>query len=530
MERKTLFHRHILLFVTALSATMCQAQTSVAPRLLLSVVVDQLRSDLIETFMPLYCDGGFKKLLSEGRVYEQAQYPFANPDRSSAVASLYTGCSPYQNGIVGERCMNRTSLRPEMSVRDNDCTGIMTDNRVSPRGVCVSTLADELKVGSDGKSLVISIAPFADAAVFAAGHDANAAVWIDDKTGRWCTSSYYRSLPPFAASMNSQQPLSERIKYGWTPVSDLVGNFNYLTSRGMKIPFNHHFKGDSCFVHFKTSALVNEWVGRTTSVCLQSSGLGIDDITDLLSVTFYAGNYKHASANAMPMEIQDTYVRLDYALASLIKECEQLVGKERLLVMLTSTGYCDGDEPSLERFRIPTGTFSMVRAASLLNMYLSAVYGNEQWVETHYRKQIFLNHKLIESKGVNIAEMLERCSDFLIQMSGVEDVYTSHRLSLGAWTPGIRSLRNSINPKLSGDIILDVQPGWHVVDEDKGETSYESESLITFPVIFYGGDVEAAKVSTAIETDCVAPTISRAIRIRAPNACAVSPMRLREKY
>ena len=516
-----------VLLATLFAANLCMAQTSECPRLVVCVTVDQLRSDYMESFMPLFSGGGFKKLLSEGRIFSQAQFPFSRPDRASATACIYSGCSPYQNGVVGEKWMNRQLLRPVYSVDDERYNGVMTADKSSPRQIGVSTLTDELKVSTDGRALVYSIAPFRDAAVFSAGHAANSAVWIDDYTGKWCTSTYYGGLPTWAAALNEHLPLSERVKQEWTPFSDLVGNFNYISSRGMREPFSHRFSPGRQYIEFKTSGLVNEEVGKAASACIQSSGVGIDDVTDLLAVTFYAGNFCHNSANALPMEMQDIYVRLDYALESLIKEAEAAVGKEHVMFVLTSTGYCDEEPPSLEQYRIPTGEFSVVRATSLLNMYLGAVYGQERWIETHYGNQIFLNHKLVEDKGININEMLERCSAFLIQMSGVEDVYTSQRLALGAWTPGIKSLRNSINPKFSGDIILDVQPGWHVVDEDLGERHYERESYMAFPVIFYGANIDRAEIETPIETDCIAPTIARAIRIRAPNASSASPLVLK---
>lgn len=522
--RNTYRMKHIYIIIALLSSNICIAQTD-TPRLVVSIVVDQLRSDLLEAFSPMYGDGGFKRLLTEGRVYQEAQYPFVRPDRASAVATLYSGCAPYSNGVVGARWFDRQSLRPVYSAYDPNTTGIGTAEGASPRQLAVSTLTDELKIATGGSGIVFAISPFRDAAIYSAGHAANAAVWIDDNTGQWCTTSYYGGLPSWADGMNKSLPLSERIKNEWEPVNELVGNFDYFTTRKMREPFKHKFTGEKKYVEFKTSGLINEEVGRMATVALQSSGMGLDAVTDILALTFYAGNYQHKSCTEMPIEQQDIYVRLDRVIADIIDRTEQIAGKGRVLFILTSTGYQDEDVPSLERYHIPTGSFSMVRAASLLNMYLGAVYGQERWVEAHYGSQIFLSHKLIEDKSLNINEMLERCADFLIQMSGVKDVYTSQRLALGAWTPGIKSLRNSINPKYSGDIILDIQPGWHLLNEDLNESIYVREGHIAFPIIFYGSGICKGEDHTPVETDCVAAAAARMMRIRVPNACSASPLR-----
>lgn len=251
----------------------------------------------------------------------------------------------------------------------------------------------------------------------------------------------------------------------------------------------------------------------------------MDGVTDILNVTYYAGNYDHRSVSTCPMEMQDTYVRLDYQLADLINAVENRVGEGRALFVITSTGYTDSeDEQDLSRYRIPTGTFSITRAQLLLNMYLIAVYGEGQYVEMCRGNELYLNLKLIENRNLNLAEILERCSTFLIQLSGVRDVYTSHRLALGAMTPGISKLRNAYNPKCSGDILIQVSPGWVLVNETTHEKTISRESYMAFPLFIWGCNVPAAVVDTPVTVDMLAPTLSKAIRIRAPNACNLAPL------
>ena len=522
--------QHHLLTSLAMLMVMMSAGAQTAPnvpRLVVNVVIDQLRTDYLEAFSPLYGESGFRRLMGKGRVYSQAEYPFALPDRASAVAALMSGATPYENGIVGERWLNRSTLHPVTCVADKEHTGHFTQEQVSPVNLAVTTITDELKVATEGKALVYSVAPNSDAALFAAGHAGDGAFWIDDETGHWCTTSYYNYQPNWLSYYNSSNHVSSEINsLVWEPLNDLVGNFNYFVSGGMKKPFRHAFKGDRRFRQFKASALVNEEVNDFVSHCLQNSLLGIDPITDFLSVVYYAGNFDNRTVADYPMEMQDTYVRLDDQLGRLINMVEKKVGRERVLFVVTSTGYSDAEQTGedLSRYRIPSGEFNITRAQLLLNMYLSAVYGQGQYVEASMANQLYFDLKGIEKKNINLSDLLERSADFLIQLSGVRDVYTSQRLAQGAWTPGIRNLRNAYNPRCSGDILIQVAPGWVLVNEQTGERLQHRESYMGFPLYFYGLDIEPEVVQQPVTVDRVAPTLARCMRIRAPNACSVAPL------
>lgn len=515
----------LLTAMSVLPVREASAAGTGVPRVVVSILVDQLRADYMNAFMPLYGQEGFVRLLKEGRVYSQAEYPHYRPDRASAAATLATGTTPYNHGVIGERWLDRETLRPVYCVDDKNYAGLQTVDASAPTYLGVSTVGDELKVATEGKAIVYGIAPYRDAAILSAGHAANGAVWIDDRTGRWCSTSYYGTSLPSWVSVLNNNALADRLKsLVWEPTNDLVGNFSYFLSGGMKKPFAHKFTGERRFSSFKTSGLVNAEVSRAAAQCMSGTLMGSDDVTDYLSVTFYAGNLDHRTASESPMELQDTYVRLDMALAQLIQSVESKVGQGKALFVLTSTGYADEETADLSAYRIPTGTFDVERASALLNMYLAAVYGQGKYVEATFGTQLYLNHKLIEQKQINLAEMLERVQDFLLQLSGVKDVYTSSRLLQGAWTPGISRMRGSYNPRYSGDVLIEVAPGWHYTNPTAREDQLVRESYIPFPVIFFGSGIEAETLGTPVTIDCIAPTLSKAIRIRAPNACNVAPL------
>ena len=193
-------NRYVTAALVAITATATQAQTlNPAPKLVVNITVDQLRSDYIEAFAPLYTENGFRKLLKQGKIFENVSYAFTPIDRASAIATIQTGATPYYNGIVGEKWLDRNTLQPITCDSDPKF-------QYSPNHIVSSTLGDELKIATEGGALVYAIAPFRNAAILSAGHAADGAIWIDED-GKWTTSTYYsKDLPKWAKVFNETNP------------------------------------------------------------------------------------------------------------------------------------------------------------------------------------------------------------------------------------------------------------------------------------------------------------------------------------
>lgn len=518
-------HRYQLLTSLVALMALMSAESQAAqqmPRLVVNIVVDQLRSDCMEAFSGMYGEKGFNRLLSEARVYGQVEYPFSQTDRASAVATLMSGATPYEHGIIASRWLDRATLCPKHSVDDPLYAPFGVSENGSAVNLAVSTLSDEMKVASGGKAYVYSVSPFREAAILSAGHAADGAFWISDQTGEWTGTSYYGKAPQWFSAYDATDPTTMRIdKAVWQPLAATEQE----EKRGGKTSyFKYPFKGSSRFRDFKTSGLINEEVNRLALHCVREAGLGLDDVADLLNITYYAGNYQHSMATERPQELIDIYRRLDIALGEMMEQIEQQVGKDNVLFVLTSTGYADDNSADLSQYRVPTGQFSINKAQMLLNMYLVAVYGEGQYVEASMGNQLYLNQKLIEQRGLNMAELLERCQDFLIQMAGVRDVFTSRRLALASADRIINRMRNGYNPRCSGDILVQVAPGWHLVNDNMQEDRIIRDSYLNFPLFFLGPNVKAEKIETPVTIDQVAPTIAKSIRIRAPNGCSSRPL------
>ena len=514
-----------LLAMMAIAGLQAQ-EVSAVPKLVVGLTIDQLRLEYIEAFSAMYGERGFKRIWKEGRVYRNAEYDFINVDRSSAVAAIYTGAMPHLNGIVGDHWLDRSTLRVINSVDDTHYMGHYTSECTSPVRLKVSNLSDELMVATQGTAETYSIAPTRDMAVLSAGHASKGAFWINDETGKWSGTTYYDHFPSWVSNYNDRQGLDSRIAgITWTPYYP-VSSYKYLISETKQTAFKHKFTDDrqNKFRKFKTSPYVNEEVNRLVNACLNATPIGQDLVPDLLNVAYYAGNYDHKPSVNSPMELQDAYVRLDACLAELLDIIDRKVGLGNTLFFLTSTGYSDPEPIDPVQYRIPTGEFHVKRCAALLNLYLAAIYGEGQYVEAYYEQEIYLNHKLIEEKQLSLKELLDRSSEFLVQFSGVKDVYSSQRLMLGAWTPALDKVKNAYHAPCSGDLWIEVLPGWTVVREHSLDTKVVRHSYASAPLIFMGWNVRPEIIHTPVKVGHIAPTLTHFMRIRAPNASSLPPL------
>ncbi|MBQ8224561.1 MAG: alkaline phosphatase family protein [Bacteroides sp.] len=515
--------------ILALTFTGLQAQPHPgSPKLVVTLTIDQLRTDYMEAFSSLYSEKGFKRLMREGKVYTQAEYPFCGTDRSSAIATLYTGTTPSINGIIAENWLSRETLRPVNSMDDPAFMGNYTHESSSPAALLTSTFADELKIATRNKGIVYAVAPFRDAALIGAGHAGNGAFWLNEYTGKWCSTTYYEEFPWWLSQYNERQSPDFRIKEMiWTP-SLPVSSYSFLPE-GRTEPFKHKPDSDKTnkYRRLITTPFINEEINRLVGELLSKSTIGQDEVTDLLSLTYYAGNYNHMGTQECAMEVQDAYVRLDKSIASLLELLELKVGLENTLLCIASTGYTDPEKPDQELYRIPGGEFHMNRCTTLLNMFLMASYGEGQYVEASYNRHIYLNHKLIERKQLSLTEIQQKSAEFLAQFSGVAEVHYANDLLIGSWSPQKELVRKSFHPKRSGDLLINILPGWTIVYENSSDNHIVRSAHIPAPLILLGSGIRPTVVRTPVSMECVAPTLSGIMHIRAPNGCAATALDLR---
>lgn len=481
---------------------MIQAESS-RPKLVVGIMVDQLRSDYIDYLRELFGERGFKLLADSGLNLSNVDFRATLLNSPVGAAEIMTGSYPRVNGVTRSTTTEATPLSPEQ--------------------LLVSTLSDELAIDGGGMANIYAIAPDEATAIVLAGHAANGAVWLNPQTGQWATSSYYGATPQAVSLRNGKQSPAARVDtMTWQPLLP-IDRYPGVAPQKKFYPFRYSFpRADKhVYTRLASTPLINREVTDIAIDLLRSGKLGNrgSDAMDMLNIGYTLAPFKDATDGNYRLELADAYIRLDRQLERLFSAIDENVGTENALIILSSTGYCDEAVAEDPRYRIPGGELSLKRAKSLLNAYMSAKYGNGEYIESITGNELRLNHKTLEDRRVAYREAADEARLFLGKMSGVGRVHTLEEL-LCASTPETESLQLSITPGHAGDLMITYQPGWTVIDDLRyPETrTVVRQSAVATPVFILGSGVKAEKITTPVDATAIAGAVAGILHIRSPNA------------
>lgn len=476
------------------------------PRLVVGIVVDQLRSDYIEYLRDLFGENGFKRLMDSGVYIRDIDFKGADLDFAAASATAMTGDYPAANGIVAE----------------------MADFK-SPAQLRLSTISDEIAIDGGGMSAVYSIAPDALTASILAGHAGNSAVWISPVSGQWTSSDYFGQLPTPASNANRRAPLSSRTDtIRWRPVMPL-DKYPGIPAQKKYYDFTYTFPrtDKTVYERLAVSPIANREITDLAIDYLKSLRLGNrNDAIDVLNIGYTAAPYKYGTDGDFRLELEDSYIRLDSQLSRLLSAIDEYVGLNNTLLYLTSTGYYDDATPDDPKYRIPTGELSVKRMTSLLNSFLSAKYGNGDYIERYSRGRITLNRRTLDAHRANPTAAAEEARTFLSKMQGVAEAYTLAEV-LSPLTPGIENLRLSVDPDSAGDIYLRFSPGWTVTDDltyPSVTRSVRTSAAVATPAFILTPFAAPTTIRQSVSAETLAPTITGMLHIRSPNGAKGKPL------
>lgn len=498
------------------------------PRLVVGIVVDQLRSDYLEYLRELFGDKGFRRLMEKGVYIRDLNFNADLKDAASSTALLYTGALPRVNGVPAAEIYSPALSKGIAALEDANSMGNYTRESLSPARLRVSTISDEVAVDGNGLTAVYAISPDPQQAIIMAGHAGNCGLWINDVDGQWSSTAYYRDFPQFITRRNRTMPLRQRLDtLRWLPALS-PKRYPGLSVSQREAGFRHIFpKSDrNQLRRFKTSAPVNTEVTDVAIAALYDLSLGQhQDAVDMLSIGYTAAPYRSADGDSGELEIQDTYVRLDAQIGRLLTEIDRKVGLSNSVIFLSSTGYYADPTPADTKFRIPTGEVTLRRIESLLNSYLSAKYGNGDYVKAIFGNQIYLDRQSLETRTSDPEAAVRDARDFIVRMSGIADARTLTDILSDPSEEGARA-RNAIDPKNAGDIIITFNPGWNVIDDSvyPATVTHQRASAAPTPFFLLAPDIEPVVVTTPTDALRVAPTISSSIHIRAPNGASGRPL------
>ncbi len=520
--------------MTALLATLgLQAQNAVnRSPLVIGIIVEGLSDDCLSALEPRCTEGGFKRLMRSGVTLSDVDFG-PGIDATAAAAIVHTGTSPMVNGIPARYIYSPSTDRATQVLSDPKSMGNFTDETYSPKALKVSTIADELRIDSDGDGLVYALATDPQIAIITAGHAANSACWIYDHTGNWASTTFYKDMPRAVTNRNYRNPLHSRLDtMKWEPALPMDA-YPFLSRTERAKPFRHQYpkRQFDRFEAFKATPMANTEVTDLGIDLITSGSLGRDAATDMLSLT-----YTVSPDEADRTETMDMYIRLDRDLARLFDAAERAAGAGNITVFLsgipTENRYPSDDV----KWNVPTGEYSIRKAMSLLDMYLMATHGNGDWISGYYDKQFFLNRKLIADRDLSLSAFRTEVAGFLARMAGVCNVYTIDDILAARAGDDPQALKRNTSVEHCGDVIIEVNPGWVITDDEPAATvkaktkktrPSERANATRIPAFILAPSVAPRRIDTPVDARAIAPTVAGVLRIRAPNAATVRPVSLR---
>ncbi len=530
---------HIVLLLSIICTQTVFAQKRLPgekPKLIVQVVVGQMRADYLLHFKENLGNEGFKTLMNEGAYCQNARYSHMLTQTAPGLATIATGTAPAQHGIPSDAWYDRTSSIIRDACYDSKATPLESSNdklKKSPKNLLASTLGDELKL-LNKKSKVIGVAMEPDEAILLSGHNANAAYFFDEMSGKFVsTTGYMKQLPSWVQDFNSKKFTETYLNRSWETLHQSGEYENYAPDsaalaknpNSAKVPMviiadNIKKNAKRAYTQLRESPYCDNLVKDFAVSAIVSENLGKGENTDMITIYFGALRNVGNRYGQQSVELEDAFYRTDENLKHLLAFLNDQVGKENLLFIFTSDHGVNLSQQQLNDANMPHGTFEHNKAIMLLRSYMGIIYGKGDWVKAFSQKQIFLNHTLIEDSNLRMAEVQERAANFMLQFTGVAGAATAYTLANTTFTSGIlRAMQNSYFQKRSGDIIVNLEPGW--VETSSESTSNSAYSYDTHvPLAFYGWRVKRKTISSPIDMTDIAPTLSTMVGIQQPNAAS----------
>ena len=545
MRKRFVISGFVLLLATSL-ISYAQERTKIPteqPKLIVGLIVSQMRFDYLYRYWDKLDDKGIKRMIERGTYCKNTSFNYLFSQEGVGHATIVTGATPSDHGIVGREWYLNLQDKTVRNTEDNSQNtvgGSYDAGKNSPLNLMSTTFTDELRLSNNFKSKVISVSLDASPAILSGGHTANGAFWFDPLSGNFITSSYYRdSLPEWMNQFNSKNLPGLYMEKEWNtllPINEYIESlpddnryeegFNGLVT----FPYNLQLLSNSSKKTQDYGILAKTPFGNSllkdfALTAINEEELGKDLYTDVLIISFTSLEYIGNLFGPNSVEVEDAIIRLDREIAHFLDFLDQNIGKESTLVFFTADHGVAQVPTYLNDMKIPVGYFNYYGAISLLKSALNNIYGRGDWVKAYHSQQIYLNRTLIEDSKLSVEEFQNYVAQFILQFSGVANTVTAATLQTTNFTSGIfQKIQNSYNQKNSGDVIINLKPGW--VEKTEGTTNHNSSYAYDtrIPLIWYGWKINRATISRSVDITDIAPTISSYLNITYPNACTGQPI------
>jgi predicted AlkP superfamily pyrophosphatase or phosphodiesterase len=510
------------------------------PKLVVGIVVDQMRWDYLYRYYSRYQSNGFKRLLNEGYSCENTQVDYIPTVTAAGHSCIYTGSVPALHGIAGNDFIIQATGKQVYCTDDTSVHTVGSPSKageMSPRRLLVSTVTDELRLATNFRSKVIGIALKDRASILPAGHAANAAYWLDDKTGNWITSTYYMNdLPQWVKDFNDQKLAENYLKQDWTPLYPID---TYLQSTADNNKYEGKFKGtDAPTLPVKTSAIYKSLglglirsvpFGNTISfdfavAAINGEKLGENTDPDFLAISLSTPDYIGHQFAINSVEIEDTYLKLDREIASFLTYLDAKVGKGNYTVFLTADHGAAHNPTFLTDHNIPAGVWDSGVTMKDMNKALMDKFKADSLVLSLDNYQVNLNYHVIKYLHMDEEAVKQACIDYLLKLPFVTYAVDMTKVQTASIPQVLRErIINGYNIRTSGVIQIILDPAWFTGhgSGDGGVTGTTHGSWNPYdnhiPLVFMGwGITHGSTVRETHMTD-IAPTIAALLHIQAPN-------------
>ncbi|MFA5818020.1 MAG: alkaline phosphatase family protein [Bacteroidales bacterium] len=511
------------------------------PRLVIGIVVEQLKYDQLEKFRDRLGENGIKRLINEGTYFKNASFEYMLTQSAPGHATISTGTEPSFHGITSDNWY--LPLRNELiyctkDIEVNPVGGSFEAGLHSPVNLQASTFSDELEMATNKNAKVFGVGMKENSAIFSAGHAADGAYWFDNTTGTWMTSTYYiDALPVWVNDYNAMKFSESFLNSTWgllRPSEDYadclpdLNNFeagfngvNYFPYNLKKMRSKGIFNSRNDFSLLRETPFGNSFTTSFAIRLIENEKLGKDDVTDYLSICYSSTDNIGHRFGPSSVEMGDAILRLDDEIKNLLTYLNDSIGKKNILIYFTAAHGISEIPAVLESNRIPAGYFKQNQALQLLRSYLNAVYGEGDWVKGYSERQVFLNRTLIEDARLPLEEVQKKVARFLVQFTGVAAAYPYSAFEANDFGNGnLKRIINNFNPQRSGDVIVTLNPGWVEKEGDyvaNHNSPYEYDSHV--PLIWYGWTVNRSTVTRQVNMADIAATLSSLCKVPYPNAC-----------
>ncbi len=523
-------------------AAAAQPPAKPGPKLVVGLVVDQMRNDYIYRYWDRYGEGGFKRLVKNGYYFKNAHYNYIPTYTGPGHSSIYTGATPRAHGIIANEWFLKNNGTYTNCVEDSSVKPLGSasrEGRMSPKNQLSSTIGDELKMSSNGKAKVFGVALKNRSAILPAGHAADGAFWFDDATGNFISSTWYMpALPIWLNDFNAKKLPGTYLAKGWNTLYPLEtysasiaddNRYEGVPNKQNKPVFPYSYT--SFIEKNKAGIILYTPYGNTLTkdlalACLKNEQLGKDAVTDLLCISFSSSDIIAHAYGPRSVEVEDVYLRLDKDLEELLNALDREVGKNNYTVFLTAD-HGGADVPNhLIDNKIPAGYISDKQLSFALRSYFYNTYGDSTLLASLSNEQVFISEKKLEALKLDIDQVEKKLAGFMITQPGIAEAYPSHTLMREAYVgPDYRGLlQNGYNHRLSGNVCFIYQPAW-MEHGDKGTTHGAGYNYDTHvPVLFYGQGIKPGASDEYITITQIAPTVCELLRINQPNATIAQPL------